>query len=520
MFARPKRVPDPALLLILLLGIVFRSQYLDLPMAEAHRWREITNADIARNFYERSMNIFHPQVNWGGAAQPYVGMEFPLMHWIAALLYWPFGEQAIIGRLVSMAFSVGTIWAIYALGRRLFGVAPGRAAAFLVAISPNAIFFGRFFISDTPMLFYSVAAVLAWVAYLDTGKRAACLAGAICAALAFLVKIPAVLILVPIAWAAWETKGWAALKDRGLVLGLTAAVAAAGLWYWYADLVYHRTGLSQAIWHPSGNYGPPISLAAGPFVGIYHWSTKAQLMDPEFYNEMLTRAWALHLTPGGFILALFALLAMWRVPRRRIVDMWLGIVLLFILVTAEGNRHHEFHQLPLLPPAALLFGLAAAPAFDGRWLREKGGRLLGPAGSAVALVLIAVLSFKYSGVVQNLFRPDRLDMTPIEAGRAIKHAVDPSALIVTVEYDEYGNNSPILLYWAHRRGWSFDKAAITPQVIELLRKDFGARYFATTIWPSMSAAHPDVAEYLRSRRQVTLQGAPRDTALFDLDAAR
>src|SRR6476661_2381097 len=134
MFGRPKRVPDPALLLILLLGIVFRSQYLDLPMAEAHRWREITNSDIARNFYERSMNLFLPQVNWGGANSPYVGMEFPLMHWIAALLYWPFGEHAVIGRLVSMAFSVATIWAIYALGSRLFGVAPGRAAAFLVAI--------------------------------------------------------------------------------------------------------------------------------------------------------------------------------------------------------------------------------------------------------------------------------------------------------------------------------------------------------------------------------------------------
>lgn len=520
MFGRPKRLPDPALLLILLLGIIFRSLYLGLPMAEAHRWREITNADIARNFYERSMNIFHPQVNWGGAVQPYVGMEFPLMHWIAALFYWPFGEHAIIGRLVSMAFSVGTIWAIYALGTRLFGVPSGRAAAFLLAISPNAIFFGRFFISDTPMLFYSVAAVLAWVAYLDTGSRAAGITGALCTALAILVKIPAVMILAPIACAAWDVRGWSALKDRGLVLGLAAAVAVAGLWYWYADVIYHRTGLSQAIWHPSGNYPPPISLAAGPFIGIYHWSTKAQLTDPEFYNEMLTRAWALHLTPVGLMLALFALLTMWRVPRRRIVDAWLGIVILFILVTAEGNRHHEFHQLPLLPPAALLFGLAAAPGFDGRWLREKGGRVAGVVGSAVALLLVAVLSFKYSGVVQNLFRPDRLDMIPINAGRALQGAVDPNDLIVTVEYDEYGNNSPILLYWAHRRGWSFDKAAITPQVIELLRKDFGARYFATTIWPSMSAAHHDVAEYLRGRRQVPLRGAPRDTVLFDLNEAR
>src|SRR3954469_2300512 len=148
-------LPDLPLLFILLFAIYLRSQYLTLPMAEAHRWRAVTNSDIARNFYERSMNLFYPQVNWGGAQQPYVGMEFPLLQYLAALLYFPFGESAVIGRLISMAFSVGTAWVIFAIGRRLFGVAAGRAAAFLFAISPSAVFFGRFFISDTPMVFFS-----------------------------------------------------------------------------------------------------------------------------------------------------------------------------------------------------------------------------------------------------------------------------------------------------------------------------------------------------------------------------
>ena len=84
-------------------------------------------------------------------------------------------------------------------------------------------------------------------------------------------------------------------------------------------------------------------------------------------------------------------------------------------------------------------------------------------------------------------------MIPIDAGAAHQaRRSDPSALLVTVEYEQYGNNSPILLYWAHRRGWSFDKTSITPQVIELLRKDFGASYFVTTIWPVLQAARPDV----------------------------
>src|SRR6185436_16202090 len=365
--------PDIALVLILLFGLALRLQYLDLPMAEAHRWRSITNADIARNFAERSMNLFYPQVNWGGGDQPYVGMEFPLMHWILAVAYKVFGVHEIFGRLVSIVFSVATIWAVFALGARLFGVAAGRAGAFLMAISPSAVFFGRFFISDTPMLFFSVVAVLAWVVYLETGATAAAVAGTVSAALAFLDKLPAVLILVPIAWATWEARRWSALTDRRLVLGVFASLAATALWYWHADVLFHRTGLGVAIWHPAGMYALPIAVAAGPSAGVYNVANFTLLRSPGFYTQLINRIWILHLTPAGFTLALVGCLAAWRRPRRHLVDVWMAIVVLYILMTAEGNLNHEYYQLPLLPPAALFFGLAAAPAFDGAWLRANGG---------------------------------------------------------------------------------------------------------------------------------------------------
>jgi hypothetical protein len=187
-------------------------------------------------------------------------------------------------------------------------------------------------------------------------------------------------------------------------------------------------------------------------------------------------------------------------------------------VTIEGHRHHEFHQLPLLPPAALLFGLMAAPAFDGEWLRRVGGRFTGAAASAIALTAVALISLKFSGVVDAFFRPDRLDRMPLAAGRSLQRVVAPADLLVTVEYEEYGNNSPILLFWADRRGWSFDKTSITPAVIELLRRDFGARYFVTTIAPALGAARPDLMEYLNTKRRVPLPDAPRDTVLYDLTA--
>ena len=508
--------PDIPLLLILAFGAFLRLQYIDMPMAEAHRWREVFNADIARNFAERSMNILYPQVNWGGAADPYVGSEFPLMHWLVAVGYRVFGEDAIVGRVVSVAFSLATIWAVFALGARLFGVAAGRGAAFLMAISPSAVFFGRFFISDTPMLFFSVAALLAWVVYFETRRTTAAVAGSLATALACLVKLPAVIMLAPIAWAAWEASRWAALRDRRLMAGIAGALAATALWYWHADVLFHRTGLGVAIWHQAGSYPASIAVAAGPWAGVYNVANFAMLRQPDFYTQMIDRIWALHLTPGGFILALVGLVAMWRRPRRQIIDVWMAVVVFYMLMTAEGNRNHEYYQLPLVPPATLFFGLAAAPAFDGGWLRANGGRLAGPMASAAALLFTAWLSFNYSGVVRTLYRPDNLDLAPIQAGAALQQIVSPDSLVVTVEYELHGNNSPILLYWMRRRGWTFDLASISPHVIDLLHKRFGATYFVTSIWPRLAETHPDVAEYLRARRQVTVPNAPANLMLFDL----
>jgi hypothetical protein len=130
--------------------------------------------------------------------------------------------------------------------------------------------------------------------------------------------------------------------------------------------------------------------------------------------------------------------------------------------------------------------------------------------------VVALLSFRFSGVVGTLFRPLTLDMFTMRVGQTIEQVVEPDALLVTVEYEQYGNNSPILLYWAHRRGWSFDLAAITPHVIELLKRDYGAKYFVTTVWHAVAKEHPDVAAYLHTRKEVALPGTPRDTVLFDL----
>ena len=505
---------DWGLLVILLFGAYFRLQYIQLPMAEKHSWRQITNADVARNFSEISMNILYPRVSWGGAGEPYVGMEFPLLQWMAAVFFKELGVRDVICRGIAVAFSLATLVGLYGLGRCLWDRAVGRGAAFLYAISPSAIFFGRTFLSDTPMVCLSAFGVWGFASYLKEGKRAPLVWGTTTAALACMVKVPAVIILAPIAFLAWKAKGWALLHDRALLGGLATIMLLTIGWYAHADVLFHRTGLGEAIWHPSGGYSPDIMAAAGPTLTVSHWSTFTQLTDKEFYTTMLERAWLLHLTPVGTIVVLVGMSLLW-IPQRLMVDVWFATVVLFILVTAEGNRWHEFHQLPMLLPAALYFGLAARCAFDGAWLRRFAPYGLGVAASTIVLGVVGVVGFQESRVVRELFRPDALDRRPIIVGRQLRDATPTDALVITVEYDRYGGNSPILLYHARRRGWSFDAASITPDVIRQLHERYGARFFVTLISSVLAQQRPEVMAYLATQDALPLTG-PADAAIYAL----
>lgn len=510
---------DPVLWLVLALALAFRLVYVTTPLIDGHSWRQITNADIARNLAQGSFDLLHPPVNWGGR-DGYTGMEFPLFHALVALLYRVFGEAEIWARLTSIVFSVATVVGIFRLGERLFDRPTARGAAFLMAASPSAAFFGRTFLSDTPMLCFSVWAVWAWVRYFDEDRPRHAVVAAVVTALAWLVKIPAILILAPIAVAGWLASGWRVAADRRVVAGLAGAFLCTALWYWQAERIYEQTGLTQSIWHPSGTYAAEVFTAARQGSGVSHWGSIGRLTQFDFYAELVDRTVALHLTPVGFWLAAVGTLVSVRLPRRRILDAWLAAVLAFVLATAEGQYWHEFHQLPLVPVAALYFGLATRWLFDGARLAEVTGARWAIPGVAVALGSCAAFSFYDSGVIASLFRPDRLDYDSVRLGRSMERLIGNDELVITNQYEINGNNSPILLYHARRRGWSFDVRSLTPQLIERLRTRFDAHFFVTADWVLLRQVSPSTADFLAAYVELPLSDAPSEAKLFDLRTPR
>src|ERR1043166_4778568 len=75
------------LLALLCLGVSLRLIEISRPFVGEWSWRQADVAMIAENFYHNGFNIFYPQINWAGDYPGYVGTEFPLVPFIASLLY-------------------------------------------------------------------------------------------------------------------------------------------------------------------------------------------------------------------------------------------------------------------------------------------------------------------------------------------------------------------------------------------------------------------------------------------------
>jgi 4-amino-4-deoxy-L-arabinose transferase-like glycosyltransferase len=512
---RESRTPQDAWLLVACgVALALRLIQFGAPLADAHRWRQVENAAVAWNFHVRGINPFYPEVNWGGPGPAWVQMEFPLLPALMAVGYSIAGERESVGRLIVVASSIGLIVAIFALGAHLFGRAAARAAALLVAVSPTAVFFGRVPMADTPAIAAATLALLAALIHVDGGHRRWAVAAGGSLAVALLLKPTTALVLAPIAWAAWRQRGWTVWRDWSLIGAVLVPILATAAWHWHAESLYQQTGLTLGVWRRWGTLPPEVAAVAAPSSSPSAWATYELLVDSGFYEQLLRRFWTLHLTPVGVIIGLLGAVISRRTRGGRVCFTWVGAGIVYMVALASGNLAHEYYQLPVLPPMALLFGVAAAPIFDSAWIARLEGGYSTRIGIGVLAVGSGVLCFYMSGVVGTHFRREALEVGPTVMGAAVARATPADAVLITID-NAAGPNSPILLYHARRRGWSLDLATASPHTIEHLRRR-GATHFATTLHSQVRAVSPEMATYLRPLPVVRLEGAPDDCRLFDL----
>ncbi len=194
---RIRRVHVRLLLLILASGAFLRLLYIDQPFVDFISWRQADDATIANNFFHGHLNIFLPEISWNGPGPNYVGYEFQLSTYLAALLYHLLGHADWIGRGESVVFGLWGIFALYNLVSRAFNEERALVSCAVFAVIPGGVLTDRSFLPDPIMVSLVVTSFWMLLAYLEDGRTRYLSSGVITGVLGALTKISGLIIGLP-----------------------------------------------------------------------------------------------------------------------------------------------------------------------------------------------------------------------------------------------------------------------------------------------------------------------------------
>src|SRR5262249_61460682 len=108
-------------IVIWILAVAARLVLINQPYIDHWSWRQSDVAAIARNYSENGFRFAYPQIDWAGGAPGYVGTEFPILPFIAAILYKIAGVHEWIGRIQAVIFFAVSLPFFFLLVREIFG---------------------------------------------------------------------------------------------------------------------------------------------------------------------------------------------------------------------------------------------------------------------------------------------------------------------------------------------------------------------------------------------------------------
>jgi hypothetical protein len=411
------------LIVLLSLGVSFRLIKISQPFIDAWSWRQSDVAMIAENFYHHGFHLFYPQINWAGNTPGYVGTEFQLVPFIVSLLYICFGVHEWIGRSVSVSFFAVSVPFFYLLVRKVSNERSALLAVGIFMCTPLSIYASRSFMPDIASLSLSIAALYLFAEWLER-ERAPWLFMVVClvTSLAILVKLPAVIIGLPLTYMAWQKYGVRLVARRELWTFAVLALILPLAWYAHAFLLSTR----HFPYHFFGAGGIAIK-DLGWYLGILHW-TVAESLTPIVFGAMLVGS----LLPS-------------RATFGRLFHWWLITIILFVFLAGEGNRH-QWYQLPIVPVAAAFSGFSCDAAW--RSLAQLTGSKIAP--TCMCCIFFAALIYLSYSALKPLYAPEPRRLQAWKVGNELNRIAPTDALVIAAD-----DGDPTAIYYSRRKGWHF-----------------------------------------------------------------
>src|SRR2546423_14946146 len=202
-------------IIICILAVVARLILISQPYVDHWSWRQSDVAAIARNFLQNGFRFGYPQIDWAGNAPGYVGTEFPILPFIAALCYKFAGIHEWVGRIQAVILFAVSLPCFFLLVREIFGSTAAVWATFFYSFAPVNIFAGRSFMPDVPSLSFAIVGLYLLLRYVEHNESSSFLVAAIALSLSFLIKITSIVIVAPLVYLAVAAVSYPGPSKKG-----------------------------------------------------------------------------------------------------------------------------------------------------------------------------------------------------------------------------------------------------------------------------------------------------------------
>jgi 4-amino-4-deoxy-L-arabinose transferase-like glycosyltransferase len=408
--------PAQFAIIISIVAVTARLILIDQPYIDNWSWRQSDVAAIARNYFQGGFHFVQPQIDWAGDQAGYVGTEFPILPFLAAVCYKIFGLHEWVGRVQAVLLFAVSLPFFFLLVRKIFGDIAAIWALFFYCFAPLGVMASRCFMPDIPSLALSIIGLYFFQRWLEEGSRGLLLVSVICVSLSILIKVTSVVIAVPLFCLAFQRFRLSVFQRLILWLFGVVALLPSALWYWHAYQI-------------SLHFYPYHFFGAG---GV-------RIMSASWYLKIAREIATSELTPLLFVIGCFGASVTRSMPRAGMFHWWLAVMILFVIIVGYGNRH-LWYQLPLIPIMAAFAGsVCAFPA------TRMSNRSVMIAFSSAVVVVFGFSAFLY---VRQFYQPSAAPMR--DAGLELKKITGSSDLLVAAD-----NGDPTIFYYAERKGWHF-----------------------------------------------------------------
>ncbi|MBK7935567.1 MAG: glycosyltransferase family 39 protein [Lewinellaceae bacterium] len=441
----PKSFFIGALVLLFALRFWHFGAEIDAP----HDWRQCDTAYYILDFYKNGVDLLYPAVCWMGSSDT-LALEFPLPEAVVALAYRAFGESIPLARLIFLCFFAGALYYFYHIADVLFGRATAQLATLCYLALPLGIYYSRAVHIDFAALLPAHAMLYYFLLGVEKRRWPYILLSSLAAALAFVIKAPYTFcFFLPMLFFAIRQKalGWTFRFSGFYALPLALFC----LWQYHVKVIngaapdlgyilHYRKMTQSASWY-FGTLQQRLSL--------YPWWILLQRGVWEVAGA------------GGMFFFLLGWRNLNRLPHLRFLLFWMLGLVLYVLVFFNLNFVHNYYQIPLLAPVAVLCARGLQTAAS-----QKPGLLY------LFFGLLTTANVAYTELYYFKVSADH-----VEIARLIRQHTPDTALVI-VTYQNLDCRNPKILYRARRRGWSVEETALRPEVIERLHREEGARFWA------------------------------------------